>query len=90
VNFELSLSPGRIASCEEIVSQPYANCRFSAGVVSGIPPDTIYLCLGRDGEDPTTFFFRPDEALAILHVLSGALWSNAMSEMDALDEQCGT
>jgi len=82
MNFELSLGPGRVASCEEVISRPYADCRFSAGVVGGIPPDVIYLCIERDGEAPTTFFFRRDEALAVLYVLSGALWSNEMRVPD--------
>lgn len=87
MNFELNLSPGRMASCAEVSSQPYADCEFSAGVVDGIPPDVIYLRMERDDEDPTTFFFRPDEALAVLHVLSGALWTN---EMRVPDGRCRT
>jgi hypothetical protein len=63
---------------EELVAQPYADCRFSAGFLSGHPHDTLYLRLERDGDEPTTLFLRPDEAAALAWCLTGALWSERM------------
>jgi len=79
--FDTAINDGAIR-CEEIISQPYANAAFSAGLVKGIEPDTLYLQFSRDGEEPWTVFLRPDEALAIVWVLSGSLWSKSMMEMD--------
>jgi len=56
--------------------QSYTNCEFSAGLIEGIEPDTIYLRFDKNGQKPTTVMLRVDEALAIIHVLSGALWSD--------------
>ena len=63
----------------EICDQPYSNARLSAGLVWGHATDTVYLKFERDGEEPTTIYLRNDEALAIVHLLSGALWSGAMA-----------
>ncbi len=62
--------------------QPYSDTGFSAGIVEGHSIDTIYLKLARNGEEPTTILFRRDEALAVVWLLSGALWSEAMHEPD--------
>ena len=75
--FDVSLDDGRIAHCWQALDQPYEDARFSAGLVEGIDPDELYLRLER-GEGATTIFLRCDEALALLWVLSGALWSGEM------------
>ncbi len=69
-----------------MASQPYQDCEFSAGTVSGIDPDVLYLKIGRDGQQPSYFFFRPDEMVAVNWVTSGALWSHLMAEMDKKEE----
>ena len=61
--------------------QEYQNCEISAGLIWGLQPDTVYLRFDKDGEKPTTILLRPDEVLAVLHVLSGALWSKEIKEM---------
>ena len=48
--------------------QPYSNCEISAGLIKKLEPDTIYLRFDRDGQKPTTYMLRPDEAVAIIHV----------------------
>ena len=70
---------------EPICVQPYRNCTFSAGYVTGHPVDTLYVRLERDGED-TTLLLRPDEAQAIAWVLNGVLWSNEMKRLLADQE----
>jgi len=63
----------------EVLHQQYQNCEFSAGLVDGHPDDdTIYLKLQREGEGSTTILLRRDEAMSVIWVLSGALWSEAM------------
>ena len=81
--FEVTLADGRIAHCWQGLEQPYEGARFSAGLVTGAEPDTVYLRIEKDSEQPTTLFLRPDEALALIWVASGALWS---AEMLALDD----
>ena len=81
--FEVTLADGRIAHCWQTLEQPYGDCTFSAGLVEGAEPDTVYLRVQRDGEEPLTLFLRPDEVLALVWVASGALWS---AEMLALDD----
>jgi len=80
--FDVKLPDGRIAHCWEAQAQEYSNCKFSAGLVDGIPPDNLYLRIERHKEEPTFFFFRPDEVSAILFSLSGALWSSQIFELD--------
>lgn len=63
---------------KEICSQPYLFTEWSAGIVEGHPIDTIYLKVQRELEEPTTILLRRDEALAIIHLLSGALWSESL------------
>ena len=71
----------REANCWEAGRQEYENCVFSAGLVSGIEPDNFYLMLEREGI-PTLLFLRQDEAQAIITLLSGALWSSEIRNMD--------
>ena len=79
--FDVELDDGRIASCWQAVEQGYSDCVFSAGLVSGIEPDTVYFRLRRDlDEEPLTLFMRPDEMLAAMFVCSGALWSERFSQ----------
>jgi len=81
MKFDVELDDGRIAHCWQAQSQPYQGCTFSAGLVEGIEPDTVYLQLARDGEDePLTLFLRPDEMLAITWICNGTLWSQAIME----------
>ncbi len=82
VRFDIDLGDGRIAHCEEAANQPYQNCEFSAGQVEGIDPDVLYLKIGRDGQEPSYFFFRPDELAAVAWCASGALWSHLMMELN--------
>lgn len=72
---------------EELIAQPYRNCTFSAGFVTGHPIDTLYVRLSRDGEEPTTILLRPDEAAAIAWCLTGALWSERMRQDARHDPQ---
>ncbi len=72
---------------DEICKQEYAgnNCKISAGFVSGDAKpevDTIYLKLEKDGEEPTRLLLRPDEAQAIVWVLSGTTWSHLYNLME--------
>ncbi|MCK4302611.1 MAG: hypothetical protein KAY24_00020 [Candidatus Eisenbacteria sp.] len=78
--FVVQLEDGRVALCEKIVSQPYQDCESHAGLVENLEPDTIYLGIERDEETGAVFFLRPDEAMAIVWILSGALWSARMKE----------
>lgn len=71
---------GRLLTLLENGRQPYRNCYFAAGSVEGHPHDTLYLRLSRDGEpEQTTLLLRPDEAMAVCWVLSGALWADKMN-----------
>ena len=78
VTFEMNFGD-RTAHCQELSRQEYTDCTFSAGLVSGTEPDTIYLRLARD--EPTTLFLRPDEAQAIITILSGALWVGHIADL---------
>ena len=80
--FDVELPDGRTAYCLEAQAQEYADCKFSAGLVDGIPPDNLYLRIGRNGEEPTFFFLRPDEMQAIIFSCAGALWSAQMFELE--------
>ena len=61
---------------EETISQPYNNCKFSAGFVHGHPVDTLYLKLERINEETVCILLRPDEMAAIAYCASGVLWSD--------------
>ena len=78
--FEVTLADERIAHCWQALEQPYEGARFSAGLVTGAEPDTVYLQIEKDGAEPLTLFLRPDEVLALIWVASGALWSRDMME----------
>lgn len=69
---------------EELVSQPYQNCKFSAGFVEGHPIDTLYMRFEREGEPgPLTMLLRPDEVAAIAHCLTGVLFSHCVAPVVA-------
>lgn len=87
-SFNIELDDGRIAHCWQAVSQPYQDCVFSAGLVQGIEPDTLYFMVKRDGQnEPYMLFLRPDEMQAIVWVCSGAMWSLQMLAMEEADNQ---
>jgi hypothetical protein len=67
---------------DEVVSQPYLNCKFSAGFVTGHPVDTMYLKLERENDDDVLIVLRPDEMAAIAYCAAGAMWSNSMKELE--------
>jgi len=64
----------------ELICQEYTNCSFSAGIVEGHPVDTLYLQAEKEGTITTQLLLRPDEAAAIIWVMSGALWSMLVKE----------
>lgn len=66
----------------EIAAQPYEDIIISAGKVEGHPVDTLYFRFERDGEPDKEVFVlvRPDEAAALIQVLSGALWSKLVAD----------
>lgn len=59
-----------------MANQPYTNASFSAGLVEGAGPDTVYFRQDKDDEEPLIILLRPDEMQAIVWVCSGALWSH--------------
>ena len=69
----------------ETVSQPYSNCKFSAGFVEGHPIDTLYLKIERDNDDTFIIVLRPDEMAAIDYCASGVLWSHLLDEKQKRD-----
>jgi len=73
--FPVELDDGRVARCWEAQRQPYTNCVLSAGLVNGIEPDTVYLRMDKENEEPLTLFLRPDEMQALAWLLNGTLWS---------------
>ena len=87
VYFECTLEDGRRVKCYRAEHQAYSDALFSAGHVEGIPPDTIYFRLEKDGFDSLILYLRPDEAQAIIYCISGALWS--LSILEASDEEKG-
>jgi len=76
---EALLGEGTI-KCWETNSQPYTNARFSAGLVEGAEPDTVYFRQDKDGEEPLIILLRLDEMEAVVYVCSCALWSHAVIE----------
>lgn len=77
---------------EEILKQEYTgnNCKFSAGFVYGEDKpeeDVLYLCLEKDGVEPTTLLLRPDEAQSLAWLLSGVVWSYLIMEKHEGDKE---
>ncbi len=66
---------------EELIRQDYDDCSMSAGKVIGHATDTIYLKFERVREEPTWIYLREDEALSIMWLLSGALWSSSVASL---------
>lgn len=80
---------------EEMCRQEYGgnDCVFSAGFVTGDSKpaeDTVYLCLEKEGTEPTILLLRPDEMQAIAWVVSGTLWSYLMGEDDGTETGRGS
>ena len=63
---------------EKVAEQPYSNAIFRAGLVEGHEIDTVYFEIERDHAPELTMLLRSDEALALVWVLTGALWSEQM------------
>lgn len=82
VRFDYALDDGRVAKCWRATSQPYEDCEFSAGLVEGIEPDTLYLRLFRNDND-WMIFLRQDEMQAIAWICNGALWSALLTHKGA-------
>jgi hypothetical protein len=70
-----------VIELEELGRQEYTNCALSSGKVTGHEPDTIYLRFERGIEEPTTLYLREDEALAVIWLLSGSLWSASIAQL---------
>jgi hypothetical protein len=76
IRFDIRLANGKKAKCWQACVQEYTNCEFSAGLVTNADPEVVYLRFDKDNvKPPTTVFMTKDEALAVVHVLTGALWS---------------
>jgi len=73
--FEMKVN-GRKAKCWRANVLEYSNCEISAGLVEGVEPDNYYMRFDKDGMKPTTWFMTQDEATAVIHVLSSAIWSS--------------
>ena len=73
---------GYNVKCSPVGRQEYSNCYIESGSVTGHPTDTMYLRVGGDNiEEDMTLLLRPDEADAIIWVLSGVLWSHEMEKI---------
>ena len=79
--FEVNLDDGHVAQCHRNDKIEYRNGIISAGLVENLGTDTVYLCLA-SGDDELFVFLRPDEALAVIHQLAAALFTDAMLERD--------
>ena len=66
----------------EIISQPYSNCKFSAGFVKGHPIDNLYLQAQKHGKVTTQIIMRPDEMAAIAWIANGVLWSYEINKVE--------
>ncbi|GAP20955.1 hypothetical protein [Leptolinea tardivitalis] len=51
----------------------YKNGEFTGGLVEGIGPDTIYICIDTEDTPMEQIFLRADEAAAIVSLLGKAL-----------------
>lgn len=84
--FEIRLHGGlaaRAIKFEQVAEQAYDDCVFRAGLVEGHKVDTLYLGIEGEGRPDLTLLLRTDEALALIWVLSGALWSEELGNMDS-------
>jgi len=70
---------------EKVVEQPYKDAVFRAGLVEGHEVDTIYFEVERNERPQITMLLRTDEALALVWVLSGALWSEQIQDRAIMD-----
>jgi hypothetical protein len=73
---------GYNVKCSPVGRQEYSNCYIESGTVIGHPTDTIYLKVCNDDmPEPSILLLRPDEAEAIIWVLSGVLWNQEMEKI---------
>jgi hypothetical protein len=73
---------GYNVKCSPVGRQEYSNCYIESGTVKGHPTDTIYLKVCNDDmPEPSILLLRPDEAEAIIWVLSGVLWNQEMEKI---------
>jgi hypothetical protein len=69
---------GREVECLEVDRRMYANNKgFSSGLAKGLPHgDNYYLRHHKDKrQDDMFLFLRHDEAVVIIELLAGSLWS---------------
>jgi transcriptional regulator with XRE-family HTH domain len=81
--YDYDLGDGRVATCLQVSAQAYPGSEFSAGLVNNLPPEDVYVRLQRDGQEPSMWFMTRDEILALIHVMSGALWSLAIADKES-------
>jgi len=73
---------GYNVKCSPVGRQECSNCYIESGRVTGHPTDTIYLRVCNDEmPEPSILLLRPDEAKAIIWVLSGVLWCQEMEKI---------
>ena len=66
----------------ELARLEYTNCAFTTGFVRGHPVDTLYLLVEREGQRVIRLLLRPDEAAAVIQVVSSALWNEAVKDVE--------
>jgi hypothetical protein len=66
-----------------VISQPYTNCVFRAGLCEGADVDTVYIEMERDGERDVLLLLRPDEMAALVYCMGGALYSKLIEQVPA-------
>jgi hypothetical protein len=85
--FEVEIDGRGVARCWRSQKEKYANGSFEAGIVEGIGRDTIYFRIDQGEAQPFTIFMRPDEAMLLIHLLSGAMWAQKMLELRDSDDE---
>jgi hypothetical protein len=64
----------------DLITQPYNNCVFAAGVVDGHPVDDVYIRWERNDGTGGMLMLRQDEMAAIAHLATGVLWSSLVKK----------
>lgn len=64
-----------------VISQPYTNCVFRAGLCEGAGVDTVYVELERNGERDVLLLLRPDEMAALVYCMGGTLYSTLIEQV---------
>ena len=91
--FEMELRAGVVKqqiTLESVCEQPYEGACFRAGRVEGHDVDEMYFELEREGKPQLTVLLRDDEALALIWVMSGAVWSGMIGEKEKAVEHGST